>query len=65
LQTALEVTMPRRLATYVVQFHPLHVLELGFQLPKSHYNMVWHARWNDVPSHEWMRQVVACLMTTP
>ncbi|ANN72571.1 hypothetical protein BAU08_15510 [Bordetella bronchialis] len=62
LQTDLAVTMPRKLATYVARFHPLHVLELGFQLPRSHYNMVWHARWDDVPSHRWMRDSVANLM---
>jgi DNA-binding transcriptional LysR family regulator len=62
LQTDLAVTMPRKLATYVAQFHPLHVVELGFKLPSSHYNMVWHARWDDVPSHRWMREAVAALM---
>ncbi|AOB31656.1 hypothetical protein AKI39_14610 [Bordetella sp. H567] len=63
LQTDLAVTMPRKLATYVAQFHPLSVVELGFKLPSSHYNMVWHARWDDVPSHRWMRDVVSGLMT--
>ncbi|ARP90458.1 hypothetical protein CAL14_09280 [Bordetella genomosp. 9] len=63
LQTDLAVTMPRKLATYIARFHRLHVLELGFKLPKSHYNMVWHARWDEVPSHRWMRGVVAELMT--
>jgi DNA-binding transcriptional LysR family regulator len=63
LQTDLAVTMPRRLATYIAQFHPLHVLELGFKLPNSRYNMVWHARWNDVQSHRWFRDTVAHLMT--
>jgi DNA-binding transcriptional LysR family regulator len=63
LQTDLAVTMPRKLAMYVAQFHPLHVLELGFKLPKSHYNMVWHARWDDVPSHRWMRGMMADVMT--
>jgi len=62
LQTDLAVTMPRRLAAYIARFHPLHVSELAFHLPKSHYSMVWHARWDDVPAHRWMREVVAGLM---
>jgi len=62
LQTDLAVTMPRRLANYIARFHPLHVKELPFDLPKSHYNMVWHDRWDDVQSHRWMRSVVAALM---
>ncbi|MFC4275400.1 LysR family transcriptional regulator [Achromobacter aloeverae] len=62
LQTDLAVTMPRKLANYIARFHPLHVKDLGFHLPKSHYNMVWHARWDDVPSHRWMRQAVAGLI---
>jgi len=62
LQTDLVVTMPRRLATYIARFYPMHVKDLAFYLPKSHYRMVWHARWEDVPSHRWMREVVAQLM---
>jgi DNA-binding transcriptional LysR family regulator len=62
LQTDLAVTMPRKLATYIARFHPLHVLELGFALPASHYSMVWHARWNEVPSHRWLRDLVSGLM---
>jgi DNA-binding transcriptional LysR family regulator len=62
MQTDLAVTMPRKLATYIARFHPLHVLELGFPLPTSHYSMVWHTRWNDVPSHRWLRDLVARLM---
>lgn len=62
LQTDLAVTMPRKLANYIARFHPLHVKELAFKLPKSHYNMVWHARWDEVQSHRWMRSVVASLM---
>jgi DNA-binding transcriptional LysR family regulator len=63
LQSDLAVTMPRKLATYIARFHPLVVRELGFKVPKSHYNMVWHSRWNDVPSHRWLRQVVGQLMS--
>lgn len=62
LQTDLAVTMPRRLANYIARFHRLHVKDLAFSLPKSRYNMVWHARWDEVPSHRWMRSVVAALM---
>lgn len=59
LQTDLAVTMPRRLANYIARFHRLHVKDLAFSLPRSRYNMVWHARWDEVPSHRWMRSVVA------
>ncbi|WP_233238441.1 LysR family transcriptional regulator [Bordetella sp. LUAb4] len=62
LQTDLAVTMPRKLANYIARFHPLHVKDLAFQLPKSHYNMVWHTRWDEVPSHRWMREALAGLM---
>ncbi len=62
LQTDLAVTMPRKLAMYVAQFLP-YGLSWAFKLAKSHYNMVWHVRWDDVPSHKWMREAVENLMT--
>jgi DNA-binding transcriptional LysR family regulator len=62
LQTDLAVTMPRKLAHYIARFHRLHVKDLAFSLPKSRYNMVWHARWDEIPSHRWMRSVVADLL---
>jgi len=65
LQTDLAATMPRKLATYIARFHPLLAKNLAFSLPRSCYNMVWHARWNDVASHCWMREVVALLMSGP
>jgi len=62
LQTDLVVTMPRRLAAYIARFYPMHVKDLAFDLPRSYYRMVWHSRWDGVPAHRWMRELVARLM---
>lgn len=62
LQTDLAATMPSRLANYIAQFHPLRIKELAFDLPTSHYSMVWHSSWNDVKAHQWMRAVVVSLL---
>jgi DNA-binding transcriptional LysR family regulator len=62
LQTDLAVTMPSKLAKYIAQFHPMRVKELAFDLPTSHYSMVWHSSWNEVKAHQWLRTVVASLL---
>lgn len=64
LQSDLAVTMPRKLATYIARFHPLSICELRFRVPPSRYDMVWHSRWDNVPSHAWLRQVVSRLMSS-
>lgn len=63
LQTDLAATMPRKLAHYIARFHRLLVRDLAFSLPMSRYNMVWHTRWDEVPSHRWMRSVIAELLS--
>jgi hypothetical protein len=62
LQSDLAVTMSRKLATYIARFHPLRVCELDFYVPPSRYDMVWHSRWDNMPSHQWLRQTVKLLM---
>lgn len=59
-QTDMIMTVPSRLADYLVTFTPkLRRVELPFSLPPVEVSQYWHSRFQHDPRSKWLRSLVA------
>ena len=52
-------SLPQRNAAYFASERGLAVRELPFEVPEFETHMAWHQRYEDDPSHSWMRGLIS------
>ncbi|HVH99597.1 MAG TPA: LysR family transcriptional regulator [Enhygromyxa sp.] len=55
IDTQRVVTLPRTIAQYFVEHHPLRLLEPPIELPHNSMYLGWHELHRDDPGHAWLR----------
>ena len=57
------ITMPSRLARYFAEAFDLTTSPVPIELPRFTISLLWHGSFNQDPSHLWLRQTIASLVS--
>lgn len=62
INTDFIATLPRKIALYLLEYYPLKIVELPFEIPPLVFSLRWHESKTKEARHAWMRKSIVALI---
>lgn len=62
IHTDFIATLPKKIALYLLEYYPLKIVELPFEIPPLVFSLRWHESKTKEARHAWMRKSIVALI---